>query len=333
VQFVDLSATVLNLAGVPLPEGIDGRPFMGNGVSLQELNNRDTAFGYADRFDEKYDLVRTIRKGRFQYIRNYQPFNVDALYNRYRYLQPAYKELLELYKEGRLNDDQRRFFEIRPAECLYDLVSDPHEVNNLAGDPAYAGVLSELRDALRARVKSMPDLSFIPEPVFLEEGSENPVAYGQTSKALIGRLVDIADLEMRPFEEAKDRIAEALASNDANERYWGLIVCTAFGDQAALFFEVAQKMSGEDESNLVRVRAAEFLGLTGADDPRPAILAALERSEDPFEIGLMLNSVTLLTDYGSGYDFDLTGFLKKASGTPLVKTDCVTRRLEYLTGE
>ena len=35
-------------------------------------------FGYADRFDEKYDLVRSVRKGNMKYMRSYQPFNPDA---------------------------------------------------------------------------------------------------------------------------------------------------------------------------------------------------------------------------------------------------------------
>ena len=37
-----------------------------------------------------------------------------------------------------------------PPEQLYDLVLDPNEVNNLAGDPAHAGTLGELRERLDA---------------------------------------------------------------------------------------------------------------------------------------------------------------------------------------
>lgn len=59
-----LSATVLNLAGIKVPEEIDGKPFLGKGVTLDELNKRHTAFGYAERFDEKYDMVRFLRKGK-----------------------------------------------------------------------------------------------------------------------------------------------------------------------------------------------------------------------------------------------------------------------------
>ncbi|UCD52882.1 MAG: sulfatase-like hydrolase/transferase [Phycisphaerales bacterium] len=330
VQFIDLSATVLNLADVAIPKGIDGKPFLGSGVSLEELIARDMSFGYADRFDEKYDLVRTLRKGRFHYVRNYQPFNFDGLYNEYRYKQPAYKEWLRLYRTGRLNAEQRQFFEPRPAECLYDLENDPDEVRNLAGDPAHAEVLLELRMLMQRQVKSMPDLSFVPEPVFLKEGKANPVSYGQKQKAAIGRLVEIADLTLRPFSEASGLIAQALDSERASERYWGLITCSAFGTKATTFYAKAKELAANDPSNLVRVRAAEFLGLTGAADPRPTILAALKRSRDRFEVGLILNTVTLLRDGKPGYDFDLNEYSAAVQETPIGKENVVARRLEYL---
>lgn len=34
---------------------------------------------------------------------------------------------------------------------LYDLVNDPHEMNNVFGDPAYAKVRKKLEDLMRAR--------------------------------------------------------------------------------------------------------------------------------------------------------------------------------------
>ena len=92
VEFVDLVPTVLSLAGIEIPRSIDGKPFLGKKLKKSKLEKQNTTFGYADRFDEKYDLVRSIRVGKYKYIRNYQPFNVDGLYNYYRYKMLAYKE-------------------------------------------------------------------------------------------------------------------------------------------------------------------------------------------------------------------------------------------------
>lgn len=329
VSFVDLAPTVLQLAGVEVPDEMDGQPFLGNGITLDELNERDTTFGYADRFDEKYDLVRTWRKGSLKYMRNYQPFNYDGLQNNYRYRMLAYQQWRDLYQDGELEVAQRQFFEPRAAEALYDLDKDPHEVNNIAGDPAYATALAEMREALEQHVESMPDLSFYPEPYLLEHGLENPAAFGRQHQQEIARLVDIANLALQPFDQAKPQIGQALRSQNPWERYWGLIVCSAFGESAAPFVDVAKELSTSDPERLVRVRAAEFLGLVGAADPRPTIITALMDAADGTEANLILNSVVLLQDAPSGYDFGITAdqfpndWLKGLVG----------RRLEYLEAQ
>ena len=127
VSFIDFAPTVLNLAGIEVPSHMDGSPFLGPQIDLERVNERDQAFGYADRFDEKIDHVRSLRKGKFKYIRNYQPFNVDGLWNDYRYIMLAYQEWWELFRSGKLNEIQSQFFEARPPEQLFDLESDPHE--------------------------------------------------------------------------------------------------------------------------------------------------------------------------------------------------------------
>ncbi|HEY5653711.1 MAG TPA: sulfatase [Pontiella sp.] len=329
VQFIDLSATVINLAGAEIPEGIDGKPFLGKGVLLEELNTRDTAFGYADRFDEKYDLVRSLRKGRFKYIRNYQPFNFDGLHNAYRYKMLAYQEWRDLYREGKLSAEQSQFFEPRPAECLYDLEKDPYEINNLAGDLAYANKLVEMREQLQSQVKSMPDLSFIPEPVFLEQGCNNPSQFAKEHKQEIEKLIDIADLSLKAFPEAEQQIGRALESENPWERYWGLITCSSFGEQASPFYSKAKDIAESDETLLVRVRAAEFLGLTRLDDPTPVIMDALRKTKDPKEANLILNSVVLLRDSKPGYAFNINEFKSRpwAKGW---KGSLVSQRLKYL---
>ena len=295
VEFVDLSATVLNLAGVDVPPQIDGKPFLGAGVALVDLDKRDTAFGYADRFDEKYDQVRFLRKGRYTYWRNYQPFNVDGLHNFYRYKQPAFVEWRDLALAGKLNDAQTAFFKPRPAEQLFDIEKDPHEIHNLAADPQYAHVLVDMRRSLQKKVKSLPDFSFLPETALSDcRGDASSMLLDQQGR--IGRLLSIADLQLSPFPEASASIYKALNAKDPMERYWALITSSAFGEQADEFTEKAIELAASDSNRLVRVRAAEFLGLTGAADPLPILLKALDECSDPIEANLILNTVVLLRD-------------------------------------
>jgi hypothetical protein len=328
IEFVDLSATVLNLAGLEIPEGIDGTPFLGKGITLKELNQRDTAFGYAERFDEKYDMVRFLRKGKYSYWRSYQPFNFDGLHNFYRYKQPAFVEWRDLANAGELNEAQSAFYKARQPEQLFDLEKDPHEINNLAGDPAYADVLMDLRRALREKIKSLPDVGFFPESKFLAESGGEGTAFGLKNKERISKLVDIADLQLSPFPEAKTRIEKALRSPDAAERYWGAITCSAFGEQAMSFEAELKRMAASDSDRLVRTRAAEFLGLTGVADPAPILFDVLAQCDDPIEVNLILNSVALLRD-GAGVEFDMS----KAEGAAWTKMDgLVPHRVLYLQG-
>jgi uncharacterized sulfatase len=50
-----------------------------------------------------------------------------------------------------------RRYHARPAEELYDLTADPHELNNLAADPAHAGRLKALRAGLDAWMRGQGD--------------------------------------------------------------------------------------------------------------------------------------------------------------------------------
>lgn len=304
VEFVDLSATVLNLAGLEIPKQIDGSPFLGKGVTLDELNSRDTAFGYADRFDEKYDQVRFLRKGKFTYWRSYQPFNFDGLNNEYRYKQPAFREWRDLATAGKLNPIQTAFFKARPAEMLFDLESDPHETKNLANDPAHAETLATLRAELQKRVKALPDTSFYPEPWFLIESKGDGTAFAKKHHKEISQLVNLADLQLLPFSEAKEGISQAIESGSAIHRYWALINCSAFGKEAAGFYDKAASLAASDPNRLVRVRAAEFLGLAGKADPMPVLTKALNETDDYIEVCLIFNTVVLMADSGHDWKFD-----------------------------
>ena len=323
VEFVDFGPTILNLAGAVIPGGIDGKPFLGQGA-----RTRNYTFNYADRFDEKYDFVRWIRKGKYSYQRNFQPFNFDALQNDYRYRQLAFEEWRQLYKKGKLNAIQRQFFETRPVEALYDIEADPHETRNLSSDPDFAKVLDEMRNLMGSELRRINDLSFFPEPVMLKEAMKSPVNYGKDKSDHIKRLVGIADLQLKPYKKVESQIKEALLSNDPWSRYWGCIVASSHGQSPEDIVHLTKNLAKDDPEPLVRCRAAEFLGLTGKGDPKPIIKQALKMATSEVETNLILNTVVLLQDGKSGCDFhDLSNEDVNHGGR------YVEARVAYLSGK
>ncbi|MDE5417526.1 sulfatase [Labilibaculum sp. DW002] len=327
VSFVDFGATVLNLAGIEVPKNMDGKPFLGKGVSKEDLESRDETYSYADRFDEKYDMVRAVRKGNFKYIRNYQPFNFDGLMNNYRYKQLAYKEWRELYEAKKLNTVQSAFFEPKQAEALYDIEKDPFETNNLATDSKYSDKLLELRAKLENWENSMPDLSFYPEHYLLKNAISDPASFGQTHKKELSTYRHIANLSLSDFDSVESEIKSYLKSNDPWERYWALIVCSGFQKKDTKLIALTKEIYMNDSELINRVRAAEYLGLTKIENPVKAISKALYESTDSAEALLILNSVTLLQDGRQKYSFDLKENKIQKS---VLENKLVKQRLSYL---
>ncbi|RKR14329.1 arylsulfatase A-like enzyme [Maribacter vaceletii] len=323
VSFIDLAPTVLKLANVSIPEQIDGKPFL----TPEETKQDHTTFGYADRFDEKYDLVRSVRKGKYKYIRNFQPFNFDGLMNNYRYKQLAYKEWETLYNEGKLNDVQSTFFKSKAPEMLFDVENDPYETKNLANDAAHKNTLLDLRSSLNTWIEGMPDLSFYPEHYIIDNALKNPVKWGQEHKKDIKKYITTANLMLQDFSSIKEKVKVSLASKDPWERYWALIVCSSFGKEANALKTTIKNIAKTDPQALNKVRAAEFLGLTKNDNPEQICLEALYSTNNPVEALLILNSITLLSSKDFGYSIQIdTSKLK-----PTVLKDAqVLRRIEYL---
>ena len=77
---------------------------------------------------------------------------------------PTMKEWRRVAAEGKLEGPQKIFFAPRkPIEELYDTLADPHEINNLAADPAHAAELSRLRGVHESWREVVGDLGLTPE--------------------------------------------------------------------------------------------------------------------------------------------------------------------------
>ena len=326
VSFIDFGPTTLHLAGVDVPSQVDGKAFLGTNISKPAIEARNESFGYADRFDEKYDFIRSVRKGKYQYIRNYQPYLPDGLNNNYRYKNLAFAEWRDLYNAGKLAGAAKQFFASKPPEMLFDCEADPHQVNNLAADPKHATALGELRQRLQGIVKGLPDLSFYPESYLAENAMQDPVTFGQNHKQEIADLVDIADLSLLPFNQAKPRLLLAMTSDDPMKRYWAAMSCTAFAEEASGITDNAKTLL-KDPVLAVRMRAAEFLGRIGAINPQVTLTEIVNTTQNSVEATEALNSVVWFRDF-----FNDRYPVKRADFHPVSMGADVDDRLNYING-
>jgi N-sulfoglucosamine sulfohydrolase len=160
ISSIDLGPTVLSLAGVPIPYHMQGRAFLGP----QAASPRARLFSARDRFDESYDMVRSVRDFRFRYVRNYYPDKPYVLWIPYRNRSPLMQELLRLDAEDALEGPQKLWFrDHRPPEELYDCQEDPFQVHNLVGDVEHQAILERLRRALDDWRAETGDLGDVPE--------------------------------------------------------------------------------------------------------------------------------------------------------------------------
>lgn len=174
VSFVDFGPTLLSLAGIPIPESMQGQAFLGE----QKSEPRKYIYAARDRMDSEYDRVRAVSDGRFKYIRNYMPEKPNYQKIQYRLQNPLMVHLLELNENGALNENQARWFaQSKPEEELYDTQSDPWEFTNLAGNPDYAEKLAEFRKAHEDWVAKYGDKGALNEMEMVRNwwnGGENP---------------------------------------------------------------------------------------------------------------------------------------------------------------
>lgn len=143
ISNVDIPASSMVLAGIPLPKKMQGQDVFSN-------KKRDLIFCMRDRMDETVDRIRSVRSNKFKYIRNYYPERPYTQFNTYKVtMYPVLTLMKVLYKKGELTPEQAVFMgPNRPKEELYDLINDPYELKNLAGNSKFSSELGRMRIAL-----------------------------------------------------------------------------------------------------------------------------------------------------------------------------------------
>jgi len=282
VSLMDLGPSVLNLAGLKVPDHIQGFAFLGEQLS----RTRQYVYGARDRMDERYDIIRAVRDHRFKYIRNYEPFK-------------AYYQYMNTPEKGRLMREIRRvaaagglpaaaalfMAKKKPVEELYDTEADPHEVNNLALDPTQEEVLIRMRRAHMDWVLNTKDLGLIPEPEIAAReaklGDRYSILRQPGTESLMSRVRDAADASLAGIA-AVPELVRAIRDEDAAVRYWGAIGIGNLAGEARVRAEDVKGLL-TDNSAVVRVAAARALCRIGQSEEAIPVLVEILKNGAQWE--------------------------------------------------
>lgn len=261
VAFVDLAPTVLSLAGIEPPEWMHGSAFLGKYSAAARPYN----FGFRDRMDERYDLSRSVSDRSYLYIRNYMPHREYGQYLSYMFQTPTTRVWKALFDRGELSPPRTYFWQEKPAEELYDIESDPHQVRNLVNDPRYTPALNRLRSAHHAWVREIRDVGFLPESeIHRRSGAESPYEMGHDeSRYPFERIAETAALAASRDLDALPRLVQRSHDPDGAVRYWAAVGLLVRGASAVSTHRDAARRLLNDACWPVRITAAEALGRYG----------------------------------------------------------------------
>ena len=262
LSFVDLGPTVLSIAGVKIPEWMQGRAAAGT----QQADPPKFLFGERGRMDESIDLMRSATDGRYVYLRNYYPHVSHGQHNTYQFQTPTTRVWREWFVQGKTNAAQSRFWQVpKESEELYDLHSDRDEVKNLAASSEHQAILEKLRQAQREHAAKIRDVCLLPE------GEMQARALGMTpydfahdpAKYPFERVRDAAELAANLDPGATPALVALLSDKDSGVRYWAAMGLLMRGSDAVAHEASALRTALDDASPFVRVVAAQALAQYG----------------------------------------------------------------------
>ncbi len=167
VAFPDVAPTIMEAVGIEKDEQMTGRSFY-DVLTAKRSGNIDATRDHVLLCKERHDVgrintegkdlgypIRGIRTKKYIYLHNYKSDRWPVGNPEYDYKNcdssPTKSYLLSLLPA----DPEYRYYQLafglRPEEELYDVINDPHCVNNLAYDPKYVDVKRMLRSDMEAK--------------------------------------------------------------------------------------------------------------------------------------------------------------------------------------
>jgi len=255
VSFVDLAPTLLSLIGLEAPGYMQGNAFLGP----YQTEEPEYIYMFRDRMDERYDLTRSVVDKHYRYTRYYNSNRIWMQQLEYLWRAPSMASWEREFLAGRCNEVQARYFNTKPVEELFDIEKDPWEVNNLAGDPAYAERLVRMRLASLDMAREMRDAGFIPETDRNIRAGNTPIYDYMRSEGLpYEEILGAAALASLKQPENLDRLRHMLGHDDSAIRYWGIQGLLMLREDAGPALGEIGEAAFDDSWN-VSVVAAEIL--------------------------------------------------------------------------
>ncbi|HYW78879.1 MAG TPA: sulfatase/phosphatase domain-containing protein, partial [Thermoguttaceae bacterium] len=282
VSFLDFAPTVLRLAGLEIPDNMQGTPFLGDPTAKP----RDYVFAIRDRVDEASEVSRMVRDERYRYIRNFMPHRARMQHSDYSEQTPTRQEFRRLAAAGQLEGPPKDLMSpTKSPEELYDTANDPHEIHNLIDSPEHQEIVSRMRDVLHDWMIRTQDTGLLPEArMHALSAGRSPYEVARDPQAYpMARILEVAELvgcDTGGNERAAlTRLTTELTDADPTVRYWAVIGLRAMGDQAK---GAASKLLDmlADETPDVRIAAAETLCMLGVEDEALSVLAEGLRHDD-----------------------------------------------------
>ncbi|MDH4092591.1 MAG: sulfatase [Cyclobacteriaceae bacterium] len=158
VSFIDFAPTLLECAGIAQKdtqmESIEGKSFVDLFQNKESNVNRETVFIGKERHDigRPDDVgypMRGIRKGKYLYVKNYEPTRWPAGNPETGYLNvdggATKSYILNLRRRQVQSSYWHWSFGKRPAEELYDITNDPDCLTNLADMTEFKAIRDRIR--------------------------------------------------------------------------------------------------------------------------------------------------------------------------------------------
>lgn len=162
ISLVDVTPTLLDLAGGPARPSLDGRSFKQVLLGKATKHRQEIFASHTGDGEMNQSPQRCIRDGRYKFILNLHPERrwsshftlVEGIPDSHR---DVYVTWLEKAKTDAATATLIERIEQHAPEELYDTQNDPYEMTNLAAQPEHQRVLKAMREKLRLWRDSVGD--------------------------------------------------------------------------------------------------------------------------------------------------------------------------------